>query len=499
MAASDNLLMKSRYGLLDESAKSDRRHQGKLASKAAAPFESTALSASRLDFVTRPGLLHLQRTAGNAAVNALLPAAKRSPVVEQADNASPVTGDGSSKNTIALSKGKSLLADELSPVMEQLGATTNGGSEVIQRKELSPAEIRGKQDWTFFDRKFQTQRWKDACLTNLNAVDSSQYVKVVERRDFYKWFYEYTASLGYHTRWALAAYVVATGAHLIADMDAVHETSNDALKLANVELQGAMREGNQVIFDNVLPKLKRLLDGGPLTGQAALDWDKKILAEEQTLIQPMYSKMSKETIEQLDYIARKKRFAGWGASLTDEDKIPASPGNKGGTTPEFDQSSLKNIGDRWTYGMNLGNTFTPGGTGFEPNKDTMPEVGSGYKDGSELAKVDTHANLHELDAWLNPDRLSRTGSGSDIQMIINKLSDFEKKQVLADHSPDGWAYSRQFAQFDFITEAMVLNAVPVPSTVALQVAVSSFLARYKAERKQVESKYPVPTPDAIPF
>ncbi|RKH71233.1 hypothetical protein D7X96_09350 [Corallococcus interemptor] len=34
-----------------------------------------------------------------------------------------------------------------------------------------------------------------------------------------------------------------------------------------------MREGNQVIFDNVFPKLRQLLLGRPVTGRAALEWD----------------------------------------------------------------------------------------------------------------------------------------------------------------------------------------------------------------------------------
>lgn len=392
--------------------------------------------------------------------------------------------------------GQELLAHELTHVVQQNGDAV-ASRKVIQRKEVKKdSEIQGKQDWTTADRLNNTQRWKDACLTNLKAVDSSQYVKVIERRDFYKWFYEYSASLGYTTRWALAAYVVANGAHQIADMDVDHAIANDTLSLANVELQGVMREGNQVIFDNVLPKLKKLIDGGPMTGKAALNWDMQVLAEEQTLIQPMYSRMSKETVEQLDYIARKKRLAGIGAALRwpwndRDDFVPKGPYNKEGIVPEFDQPNIQNIGDRWKYGMKLGNMFTPGGSGFDPNKHTMPAVGIGYQDGSEFAKVDTRANLHKLDAWLNPNRFSRVGSGSDIQAIINSLSPFEKQQVLSDRSPDGWAYSLQFAQFSFITEAMVKQALPSEASFAS--AVAAFLARYKAERTKVQMRYPTHT------
>jgi hypothetical protein len=369
----------------------------------------------------------------------------------------------------------------------------------VQRKEVkADTEIKGKQDWTTQDRVGSTPRWKEACLHNLNAVDSSQYIKVVERRDFYKWFYEHTLALGYTTRWALAAHVVANGAHQIADMDEDHAWANDAIGLANVELQGAMREGNQVIFDNVLPKLKKLLDGGPLKGPAALRWDMQVLAEEQNLIQPMYAQMSSQTRQQLDYIARKKRFAGLGAWWTGDDKVPKSPGVEPGRVPAFDQPDLQNVGDRWKYGMKLGNQFTPGGTGFDPNVHTTPSVSSNYADGSEFAKVATRHHLHQLDAWLNPNRLARAkgNSGSDLQAIINGLTEFEKQQVLTDTSPDGWAYSKQFAQFGSITEAEVRQALPIDPTAAA--AVNAFLGRYRAERQRVQLRYPTPRP-RIPF
>ncbi len=390
----------------------------------------------------------------------------------------------------ATAEGERLLARELTHVVQQ----ADGAALAIQCKEVgAPADLRDSHDWTTADREGNTKRWQDACLANVNAVDSSQYVRVVERRDFYRWFYEYTVALGYSTRWALAAYIVANGAHQIADMDVDHAIANDTLGMANVELQGAMREWNQVIFDNVLPKLKKLLDGGALKGRAALMWDMQILAEEQTLIQPMYARMAPETVEQLDYIARKKRFAGWGADWTDEENVPAGPGREPGIVTPFSESSLLNIRDRWTYGMNLGSQFTPGGTGFDPSKEALPAVGSGYLRGSELAKVDTRVALHQLDAWLNPNRYTRMGPGgmgasTYLQTIINKLTIPEKLQVLADRSADGWAYSTQFAQFGFITEAMVSQALPVPFTP--QLAIALFLARYKAERARIHTKYP---------
>jgi hypothetical protein len=394
-------------------------------------------------------------------------------------------------------RARSSSEPDLLGLQRSAGNRAVAGALGVQRREVpwSPM-IKGTQDWTVADREGNTKRWQDACLANLNAADSSQYVRVVERRDFYKWFYEYSAALGYTTRWSLAARLVADGAHQIADMDEDHSWSDDGLGMANVQLQGIMREGNQVIFDNVLPKLKKLIDGGPLTGNAALNWDMQTLAEEQALVQPLYDRMTTQTFEQLDYIARKKRFAAVGAWWTDGDKVEKGPHNNKGTIPEFGEASssasLKNPADRWRYGMDLGDKFTPGGSGFDPSKNSMPGVGAGYKDGSELAKVDTRPHVHELDAWLNPNKLSRPQgtSGSDYDAILNSLTESEKKLVVRDRSADGWRYSIQFAQFSFITEAQVRKAMP--SDPALAAAVDAFMASWKKETDRIYMTTPDP-------
>ena len=368
----------------------------------------------------------------------------------------------------------------------------------LQRREVASAgQFGGTQDWTTADRTGNTQRWKDACAHNLAAADSSQYRRIVERRDFYRWFYEQTAARGFTTRWALAAAVVADGARQIADMNTEHGIANETLVLANVQLQGMMREGNQVILDNVMPKLKRLSEGPPLTGQAAMDWDMQVLADEQTLVQPMYSRMSTETREQLEYIARQRRFAWLGAWWTGEARVAPGTYNRGGDVPAFDQPDLQSIQDRWTYGMRLGDRFAPSGTGFDPARHAMPSVGAEYSSGREFARLSTRQALHQLDAWLNPDRTSRTGSGSDIRAIVRSLTEPEKVELLADSSPDGWAYSIQFAQFGSIDEPLVQSAMPAGAQYAT--AVAAFMTRYRTERRRVELAYPVPSPYAFPM
>jgi hypothetical protein len=385
------------------------------------------------------------------------------------------------------SQGRRLIAHELTHVVQQSGGTAPASP---QCKEVPlDKDIRGKQDWTGADRVGNTQRWQDACLTNLKAVDSSQYTRIVERRDFYKWFYEFTASQGYTTRWTLAASVVANGAHQIADIDndLLNEIANEELGLANVELRGYMREGNQVLFDNVLPKLKKLVDGGPLKGAAALKWDMQVLAEEQTLIQPLYTKMSKDSLQQLDDIARQSGIVGYAASVTGEDQVAALPHSKAGTVPAFTGADLKNIGDRWNYGMTLANTFTPGGIGYNPATAKMPSVSADYSSGKEFSKVATRSTLHQLDAWLTSDPATRVGSGKDIVAIIGKLTESEKQQIVSSRGAGDMPYASLFAAAKDVTRAMVQKAMPTDP--AFAGAVAQFWKDYDAANRGIVQSY----------
>lgn len=375
----------------------------------------------------------------------------------------------------------------------QRSAGNRAVQRILQRRETFMPT--GPQDWRQWDRENNSSAWQAACLTNLNNVDAGQYRRIVERRDFYKWFYEFTAAQGYTTRWPLAASIVANGADLIADMDADHDWADSGFQMAQVELQGMMREGNEVIFKDVLPKLKRLKDGGPITGRRALEWDMQALAEEQTLIQPMYRRMSQDTRDQLEYIARKKWLVKWGSKVhwpwnDPDDFVPSGRFNQSGKVPAFDRNDMQSITDRWTYGMMLGNTFAPTPTGFDPAKDAMPAVSADYTSGAAFQRLDTHAALHELDAWLNPKRLDRIGAGADYKAIIAKLTDGEKHEVLADLPPDGGSYAINFGQFSFIAEADVRAALPTDSASAA--AVNAFVKKFTDEQKRVEARYAYP-------
>ena len=152
-----------------------------------------------------------------------------------------------------------------------IGATVS--QPTLQRREYpdgtDTAQLK-TGDWTSSDRVNETARWQTACLLNLINLRPQEYTQPHERRDFYLWFYNYTSGLGWQTRWPLAAYLVASGA---AHLSYGFPFSN--------QVQIAARQGNQIIFDDVFPKLRVLLQRGPLTGAAAQEWDAQTLSDEQ--------------------------------------------------------------------------------------------------------------------------------------------------------------------------------------------------------------------------
>lgn len=331
-------------------------------------------------------------------------------------------------------------------------------SALLGREVANASAITGVQDWTTADREGNTQRWKDACLYNLEHGLNTEYRLIAERRDFYKWFYEHHAALGYTTRWALAASIVANGAWQVA-YDLRGYNSWLMGDFVSYELEGFMRIGNQVIFDNVFPKLKQLHDGGPLTGAAAMRWDMEVLSQEQTLVQGLYSTMSVDAQEKMEAIAKKQGLVGVGAAATDDDLVKKGPYNNEAEVPAFPAAaSLTSVDDRWTYGMTLGDTFTPGGTGFSPSANKRPAVGASYTSGSELAAVNTRPNLHKLDAIVA--QFSGSVSVSEVIAILGALSPSEKLELARDRSPDGRKYSGYLAMMPRVPRANVEAALP---------------------------------------
>lgn len=375
---------------------------------------------------------------------------------------------------------------------ELLDGGAGAAMPAVQRREVpAGTPLPSTSDWYAADRAALSGTFQAANLVNLPANDHAQYTRIEERRDFYRWFYNYTSAMGCTTRWALAASLVANGANQVAHMDPVMEGAAQLVGAVNDELQGMMRIGNQVIFDNVFPKLNRLLvraRTGPVTGAAALKWDMDTLAEEQTLIQPLYASVSPTTIAALNNVARQQGFAGIGAWATNGARVAPGPYNRGGNMPAFGAgaptASITNINDRWNYGMQVGGTFAPSPTGFTPGTP-MPAVPGSYSSGAELAAVDTRHNLHMLEACLDS---PRDADPARILTLLRALTPTEQAQFNTDLSPDGTQYSYQLGECSFdviaLTGAIVERPTMTSSIPAIVGAYtggpgpSTFLGRY---------------------
>ena len=307
-------------------------------------------------------------------------------------------------------------------------------------------------DWLDTDRKKNTQRWKDANEHNLLAGAFWEYKQIAERRDFYRWFYEESTRKGSETRWALAAHIVAAGAGEMAHMSGVMESMGRATGASSNEVQGMMRTGNQVIFDNVFPKLQKLWKA-PLTGQAAVDWDMQILAEEQNMIQPLYSGSSKAAQDVIEAIAKGGWQAQAGSYISSADYVKTGHNIAEGYVPYFTGDLLKPE-DRWQYGMKLAgqfSTLSPGKVAAGP-----PSVSADYLSGVELGKVNTRPHVHMLDAMIDSD-LTNAEHITAVELLKTFTVD-EQRFLLEDKTFPARAYASELTAEEMLQAMSVWKA-----------------------------------------
>jgi hypothetical protein len=322
----------------------------------------------------------------------------------------------------AIAPGASAPGMAFSPTARILALQRTAGNRAV-RQMLSRAEYASDSglnqgDWTEEDRKKKTDRWKKACEYNLLRGANSEYTQVAQRRDFYWWFYDAIVAKGGETRWPLAAAIVASGANEVTTLSS---TSEGVLGKDINEVQGMMREGNQVIFDNVFPKLKGIYVT-PLKGKAAVDWDVKTLAEEQNLVQLLYAGVSKGAVAILTDIATGSTLTKVGAAVSDASEVKPGAGITPGKVPFF-TGNLLDVADRWRYGMKLASTFssitpTEGGAPVAV-PSAPPGVDPGYTSGAELRAVDTRRNIHFFDAITDS-----TLNADEHKSAVNRLTLF---------------------------------------------------------------------------
>lgn len=272
---------------------------------------------------------------------------------------------------------------------------------------------------------------------NLHVAESGKFETfrtIRERQQFYLWFYQRAMiERGHQIRWPLAAALVAYQVHLCNSVENVvtFGYSSDTLR-------AFLHRANQCIFDDVLPKLQDLwiinqsMSAGPLTGQSAIDWDAKLLSEEQNLIQPLYDGLSRDDLKRLRILASQTGPAiVVGSRLYDRTlrRVLTGPGRIVKAVRPFD-GDLLSASQRWRYGM----TLAAGASNLTVDGRIpvrMPTPAHEYLDGTALKNVDTHPRLHMFDALI--EGANRATTSSRIANLMQTFTLFEQRAFLSDH------------------------------------------------------------------
>ena len=300
-------------------------------------------------------------------------------------------------------------------------------NRVLARRELEPGRTATRVvDWSEADRTSSSSRWQDANLANLLAGDSSQYVTPAQRSSFYRWFYIFTTTHPdpahrSECRWPLAASVVAAGVWDMVNLPATEDIAKSA-GITTEEVQTILRRGNQIIMDDVFPKLRDLYLH-PKVGQAALDWDAQTLAEEQNLMQPLYDGASTEANSILQNMATGTwTSARVGARFASSATVAGGPNIRGGPVPWF-TGTMRDMATRWRYGNLIANTFstlTPSGTAATG----PPTVATGYSSGSMFATLDWRRHIHEFEAATD----NTNWTNDESQAALNAMHSFTERE-----------------------------------------------------------------------
>lgn len=127
-------------------------------------------------------------------------------------------------------------------------------------------------------------------MANLQANRFWEYNTIDERTAFYGWIAVKLDQKGFENNWPGAAYIVARQMSSLSNSLVSWWVGDDVVKFGNA--------GNKAIFNDVFDNLRDLYNGSVMKGKAAAIWDAKTLHNEQfNVVQPLYEKQSRATIE----------------------------------------------------------------------------------------------------------------------------------------------------------------------------------------------------------
>ena len=157
-------------------------------------------------------------------------------------------------------------------------------------------------DWLISDRKLNTLVWQNANRFNLINNLPEEYTTIKQRRDFYLWYYTVISKKGHDVVWPKMAHFISNKLRLIKAFPYTIFTNKNVKSYAY--------DGSKIVFNSAFIDLKILFYSTEiLIGDAALDWDDKMLKKEQyQWLETIYETIDKKAFKSIDRMAKGKGF-----------------------------------------------------------------------------------------------------------------------------------------------------------------------------------------------
>jgi len=165
-------------------------------------------------------------------------------------------------------------------------------------KALTPS------DWLRRDRTHNSLIWQQANTYNLLHNLPQEYSKIIERRDFYKWFYKTLKSKGNKVVWVEMAHFISKKMHLLETFPCAFFSNRKIVYYAN--------EGSKAVFNNAFKDLKKLFSSETiLMGENARQWDETIAYKEQyKWLDSLYQTIDASSLKTIEHMAKGKFIYG---------------------------------------------------------------------------------------------------------------------------------------------------------------------------------------------
>lgn len=161
-------------------------------------------------------------------------------------------------------------------------------------KTLSPS------DWLKHDRIHNSIVWQQANLYNLSHNLPQEYLKISERRDFYKWIYGTLKQKGHEVVWVQMAHFISKKMHLLESFPCLLFSNRKIVQYADA--------GSEVVFNKAFKDLKDLLDSETiLKGNKAKEWDESMAYKEQYIwLDSLYLTIDEDSLKTIERMAKGK-------------------------------------------------------------------------------------------------------------------------------------------------------------------------------------------------